>query len=83
MVFSNSSHFSTVKITAHSASMKEWGLKIQIIRDSYLPSDKKNGEMLAAQIVVIETYKAYMTHSDLIKDQLTQGPTALMSQTFS
>lgn len=39
--------------------------------------------MLAAQIVVIETYKAYMTHSDLIKDQLTQGPTALMSQTFS
>lgn len=48
MVFSNSSHFSTVKITAHSASMEEWGLKIQIIRDSYLPSDKKNGEMLAA-----------------------------------
>lgn len=41
MVFSNSSHFSTVKITAHSASMKEWGLKIQIIGDSYLPSDKK------------------------------------------
>lgn len=39
--------------------------------------------MLAAQIEVIETYKAYMTHSDLIKDQLTQGPTALMSQTFS
>lgn len=68
IVFSNSSHFSTVKITVHSASKEEWGLKIQIIGDSYLPLTK-NGDMLAAQIEMIETHKAYMTHSDLIKDQ--------------